>query len=41
VADESDGIRALGTSARAAGITNRIDAYRTDGSAPYLSIPRA
>lgn len=40
VADESDGIRALGNSARAAGIKNRIDAYRTDGSAPYLSIPR-
>jgi hypothetical protein len=40
VADESEGIRALAGSARAAGIGNRIDAYLVHGAAAYLSIPR-
>ena len=40
VADESEGVRALASSARAAGIGTGIDAYLVRGSSAYLSIPR-
>jgi hypothetical protein len=40
VADESEGVRALARSARAAGIGNEVDAYLVQGRVPYLSIPR-
>jgi hypothetical protein len=40
VADESEGVRALARSARAAGIRNEVDAYLVQGRVPYLSIPR-
>lgn len=40
VADESEGVRALARSARAAGIGNEVDAYLVHGGVPYLSVPR-
>ena len=40
VADESEGVRTLGSSARAAGIGTMIDAYLVHGSTAYVSIPR-
>jgi hypothetical protein len=40
LADESEGVRALASSARAAGIGNEVDAYLVNGAVAYLSIPR-